>query len=100
MSQLLDSIAAQLAGADDEPSTMDGGWNLWGSFGGLVDRVLDFGRLRADVVAKRAMLGEHGQAHRCPNHLEVDVEPCRTLLLLAAPYASHPDFDPAWLVEP
>jgi hypothetical protein len=139
--QLLDSIAAQLAGADDEPSTMDGGWNLWGTFGGLVDRALDFGRLRADVAAKRAILDllvheggwelRHGvegdeivtyywSTCSCGWEQEVyrngDIEDAHerhresvgygeavtadVARLLAAPYASHPDFDPAWLVEP
>lgn len=32
--------------------------------------------------------------------LEMQQGPCPTLRLLAAPYASHPDFDPSWAGEP
>lgn len=62
----------------------------------------DPARVRADVAAKRALL----------KRLEADVDGCtddaewrgastaldRVLEYLAAPYDSHPDYDPAWRV--
>jgi Family of unknown function (DUF6221) len=68
----------------------------------------DPARVLADVAAKRAIVALHddeGGAHECVGHdsawgTVTDYErDCRTLRLLAAPYADHPDFDPAWAVD-
>lgn len=59
----------------------------------------DSRRVLREVYAKRRLLALHGRAHRCPNHLETDVGPCLTLLLLAAPFRDHEAFDPSWAVE-
>lgn len=69
----------------------------------------DPARVLADVAAKRATLHEHGDVHCCsgrsyPDQVWPDIDstpeiPCPTVRLLAAPFADHPDFDPAWKVE-
>lgn len=50
-----------------------------------------------DVASKRAILDLHGQAHRCPNHLETEDDPCATARALVQPFASRAGFDPSWL---
>lgn len=70
----------------------------------------------AEVAAQRRILVRHWDGNGCPVCLiEMDVEegpdgnghgypvmhwtePCETLRDLAAPYADHPDYDPAWAV--
>jgi len=72
----------------------------------------DPARVLADVAAKRAIVAEHrcagefapgvgycsecgsGEPHEYPTRW-----PCATLRLLAASYADHPDFDPAWRLD-
>jgi hypothetical protein len=56
----------------------------------------DPARVLAWCAALRAVVAEHGGAHRCPNHLMHDEGPCRTLRALAQIWADHPGFDPAW----
>jgi Family of unknown function (DUF6221) len=58
-------------------------------------------RVLAECTAQRAIIEIHrfdeGDSDPCdahdPDFRSVD---CDTLLLLAAPYASHPDFEPVW----
>lgn len=58
----------------------------------------------ADVAAKRQIIEEHrddeGWCLRCADPPQYDAEwhkyPCRTLRLLALPYASHSDYREAW----
>lgn len=65
-------------------------------------------RALADVAAKRAILAEHDDVHCCCGRTsrvwpDIDSDPevhCPTVRLLAQPFADHPDFDPAWKVEP
>lgn len=62
--------------------------------GGIADEVADRhaahiarhdpARVLAEVEAKRRMVDEHGNGT------------CRTLRLLALPYADHPDYRPEW----
>jgi Family of unknown function (DUF6221) len=64
-------------------------------------------RVLREVEAKRKILAEHrlddmvpGVCYRCrygvPAHWESTPYPCPTLRALAAVYAGHPDYDPAW----
>lgn len=66
-------------------------------------------RVLAECEAKRRVVAEHDAAHILhdqgpPKPCSVDVGttrtalvwPCRTMRILAAVYADHPDFDPAW----
>ncbi|WP_141746624.1 DUF6221 family protein [Streptomyces sp. LUP30] len=67
-------------------------------------------RVLADVAAKRAIVDEHpdvndGDCGICvtgrwgyPTHggSSPQRHPCRTLRLLAAPFAAHPDYDERW----
>lgn len=63
-------------------------------------------RILGECEAKREIVDEHTAAETptiCPVcHYQADyemlaeLEPCRTLRLLAQPYSSHPDYDPAW----
>jgi hypothetical protein len=72
----------------------------------------DPARVLAEVKAKRAIMAEHtnggesrpgkyfctecgsGEPYEYPTQW-----PCATLRLLAAPYADHRDYDPAWSVD-
>lgn len=85
-------------------------------YGGLliVDHIArwDPARVLAEVEAKRAIIALHPArgvqggppyrwACRCCDYAPTDWEgyvdyPCPTLQTLASPYASHPDYDPAW----
>lgn len=63
----------------------------------------DPARVLAECEAKRRIVEEHGakgELHRyCQTCGGTDYPvdwPCDTLRLLALPYASHPDYDPAW----
>jgi len=67
-------------------------------------------RVLAEIAAKRAIIDAHpnvndGDCGTCvragwgyPTHGGSTIEhwPCPTLRLLAAPFADHEDFDPAW----
>lgn len=64
-------------------------------------------RVLAEVAAKRNLIALHtGDGHACIKESigytvvgwYADPEPCPTLQLLAAPYADHEDYDPAWSV--
>lgn len=105
-----------------EAQLEDSGGANWGSGAVLISSA----RMLAEVEAKRRIIDEHGlmfreigwldedneEAYeelevcaRCiPKHshfrsrAEVPTGPCRTLRLLALPYADHPDYDPAWRV--
>lgn len=73
----------------------------------------DPARVLADLAAKRAILDEHsnvngGDCGTCvvgewgyPTNGGSTIAhyPCRTLRLLAAPYAEHPEYDPAWRID-
>lgn len=62
----------------------------------------------ADVSAKRAMIALHAvedeRMHECVGSDPVIgivtdyVANCQTLRLLVAPYADHPDYEPAWAI--
>lgn len=57
----------------------------------------------ADLASKRAIVALHGpHAELCywtnDGWRTHDGEVCDTLCLLAAPFAFHPDYDPAWAV--
>lgn len=67
----------------------------------------DPARVLADVAAKQAILALHAPTDDDPGGPPYCIEcqrydgagkPCPTILLLAAPYADHPDYDPAWAV--
>lgn len=75
----------------------------------------DPARVLAEVAAKRAILAEHKHAPATePSTDDFGCQICaydrgdcvlygwgwcNTVRLLAAPYADHPDYDPAWRVE-
>lgn len=69
----------------------------------------DPARVLAEITAKRAMIALHAvedeRMHECagsdPAYGVVTdyVANCQTLRLLTAPYADHPDYDPAWATE-
>lgn len=79
-----------------------------------IARVADPSRVLAEVAAKRAILAIHSTPHTvvdafcveeggdCTHAGESRCAPCGyddgcpTVHHLAAPYATHPDFDPAW----
>lgn len=57
----------------------------------------DPARVLAECEAKRRIVEWHSETHECedgvawmPQHI------FRTLVVLAQPYADHPDFDPSW----
>lgn len=71
----------------------------------------DPARVLAEVEAKRKIIEEHlpvsafgfADCRSCrdllgPGQMAASANswPCRTVTLLAQPYADHPDFDPAW----
>ena len=62
----------------------------------------DPARVLAEVAAKRAILDLHAEPGHLPcdahNPITLDNEHCETVLLLAAPHADHPDFDPSWAI--
>lgn len=69
----------------------------------------DPARVLAECAAKRAIVELHwtaidqtGAVDGPPlcNECGGDYWPCQTLRLLALPFASHPDFDPAWADTP
>lgn len=57
----------------------------------------------ADLDAKRRIIDEHREEHGacrvCAIRSRKYRAPCRTLRLLAEPYADHPDYQPAWRIE-
>lgn len=66
-------------------------------------------RIDADIAAKRAIVALHAEVvayvHRAPDgpdaadHARVSADTLvQVLIMLARPYAEHPDFDPAWKV--
>lgn len=70
----------------------------------------DPARVLADVAAKRAILALHSGVIVCDVCRDISPYlaagdsggapwPCDTILLLAQPFADHPDFDPAWKAE-
>lgn len=78
----------------------------------VADHILrhDPARVLADVAAKRRILARHctaGTTRACDgcgwdredNHNVEDIDDCPELRDLAAPYAEHPDYDPAWRVQ-
>jgi hypothetical protein len=109
--------------ASDGDSGIDGGWDFWGSFGFAADAAFKPREMLADVEAKRQIIDEHAIVHRnigwladgdeeygeipvcgrcVPKHSHysrrADVPEwwCRTLRLLALPYADHPDHREEW----
>lgn len=56
----------------------------------------------ADIAAKRQIFALHvedkGYCVEDEMYSQRDPWPCKTVRLLAAPFAGHPDFDPAWVV--
>lgn len=110
--------------ASDDETGMDGGWSLWGSFGGSINAAFKPREQLADVAAKRQLIElhmpikDHGRfseerpdslgCEGCPEpHGMVcttcrdyagdhDDAPCETLKLLALPYADHPDYREDW----
>lgn len=76
---------------------------------GVLDHIArhDPARVLAEVAAKRAIVAQHAGTHECPSPNDwalgkntdyVTEEECWTLRNLAAPYADHPDYNPAWRV--
>jgi hypothetical protein len=67
----------------------------------------DPARVLAECEAKRRIVELHTESepgsHECPGRYSTfsiaEGDPCPTVLLLALPYASHPDYDPAWNPE-
>ncbi|MGH3745796.1 MAG: DUF6221 family protein [Micromonosporaceae bacterium] len=55
----------------------------------------------ADVEAKRAILGNHADAHDCgdPRSWEWPYVGCRDVRLLAQIDRDHPDYNPAWALD-
>jgi hypothetical protein len=78
------------------------GWAYWPDVEALTIRVL------SECDARRRVVQVHAAGeHMCPSEeasrdglwsvTDQDVmSPCPTLLLLALPYAGHPDYDPEW----
>lgn len=53
----------------------------------------------ADVDSKRRILDLHGTPDICdPNGFRVNPPHCETVVLLALPFASHPEFQLRWAV--
>jgi len=103
MDELVAFMRAQLD--EDERSIR----RLWGRTGGItVERYyrtpFDPSRALAEVDAKRQIIEEHTDSDGaiCPTCTEQDTyrtpqaEPCRTLRLLALPYAGHPSCQEEW----
>lgn len=58
-------------------------------------RVLAECEAKCRIVAEHAVTPTHGDP--CDAHnASYETIPCDTLLLLAAPYADHPDYRPEW----
>ena len=113
MSDFLAFLRARLA--EDEARAEDGLLESWHTKDCGFDQ-LEYGgdchceapaRALRDVEAKRQMIRLHddGEEHACIEHdadwgsmtgLRTD---CPTLLLLAAPFSGHPDYDPTWAVD-
>lgn len=92
-----------------------GGWDGWGDVGYAVSDILDTTRGGREIAAKRQLIdfafkyaadidGEYGDGHTAE---EIRAGECDdtfgqvymdVLRLLAAPYADHKDFAPAWSV--
>lgn len=104
----------------DYPDSIDSGVDLIRAEDGgiplaVADHIVtwDPARVLAEIAAKRRILGRHRDydfppdpddgpgdyawTPRCDTCFET--WPCPTLLDLAAPYAGHPDYDPAWKAE-
>jgi uncharacterized protein DUF6221 len=71
----------------------------------------DPARVLAECATKRRLITEHRPIDGMCGHCSQDEEqpapvgwwvptPCETLLALAAIYADHPDYDPAWAATP
>ena len=90
-----------------EPEVPD--MSAWANDDVLGGAVVSVGpeRVLAEVEAKRQIIAEH--TCRCPDpdcgdcgacsgdhHADPTPAPCRTLRLLALPYAGHPDYDEGW----
>jgi hypothetical protein len=61
---------------------------------------LTLDRVLAECEAKRRIVELHSRDHECPAAIGIwdalDIDPCPTLLVLAQPYADHPDFRDEW----
>ena len=93
---------------------IDGWWDLGGTLGYAVSDIIDTTRGGRDIAAKRAILALHMRGYaefedgtRIPFCEDRSADPdfngdlwapCLTARLLAAPYADHEDFAPAWSV--
>ncbi len=110
-----DYEVAQREGTHRDGSPIDAAW--WARVAGDADSTLvemfSPARVLAEVEAKRAMLDEHQpnaepyswvKCSRCVETMagryqedwEPQKYPCRTLRLLALPYADHPDYREEW----
>lgn len=110
---LIEDIEKQRADYGEE---MDGGWDLWGSFGTLVSQFCDFKAALADVDAKLKIIGMHVPDQKyctgdsdlpeawhvtckscggSPYDYPVDW-PCDTIRALALPYQSHSLYQESW----
>lgn len=106
---LLARIAEDEAAAEHGRRHNDVGTYANDNYGCLL---VDPTRVLLECEAKRRVVAEHDAAHILhdqgpPKPCSVDVGttrtalvwPCRTMRILAAVYADHPDFDPAWAVD-
>ena len=118
MTTLADFLLARIA--EDEAAAEDAGpWTP--TFIGAASielthdgLMVDPARVLADCAAKRAIVERASVECVCTDHGAERVEGCPqcvachavttadgyVLADLAAPYADHPDYDPAWKVEP
>lgn len=78
---------------------IDGWWDLGGTFGRTVNAVIDTTHGGRDIAAKRRILARHAgcaDGEGCCSGRTVGRDHCDDVADLAAPYADHPDFNPAW----
>lgn len=99
--------------------SVDGWWDLGGTFGYAVNDIIDTTRGGREVAAKRRVLSRHCPGVAQWEHMPIpcagcrgcpvgksgflyftkDINECPELRDLASAYADHPDFDPAWRID-
>jgi hypothetical protein len=101
MSDLVAFLRARLD--EDEQAARDGDDACWhidycDDEGKRYHERFDPARVLREVEAKRRILDEHGSgSDSCDAHdASMRSIPCDTLLLLALPYADHPDYREEW----
>lgn len=95
---------------------MEGGWELRGEFGRLIDAVANFNEMLADIAAKWEIIALHADGGKSQGYADGgefvvhehactecgafgefgEPWPCETLFLLATPYDGHEDYRESW----